>query len=346
MNPETLLQQIDRWLDDDLSDEEHDRLKESLEQVPEAMAFLSNRALLHAMLSKSIAVGSLPCLVTPERGVTGPLPLNSMLQPTRWFAQTWVWASSAMVVCLLSISILFLPNVVASPVDLVQRTLLEYRSAIDRCYTVKVEADGRLGRNRLKGRLGQSDSKLWVRGNSFVQIFDSPGDDLTWGRDRQGSVWFTISGKSAAIFGNGEIPETLEELCDLRTLDVATLLESLLRDYDLQFTDRADRLHTILANPRPGFENPKYGAIEIEIDPQSRLVHRVTMERLKDQSPVATVSFSLEEIQQRDESFYNLRSHLQDGADVLEPGTRFGKRSELLRDFLLKLRQSNVSRIK
>jgi hypothetical protein len=70
------------------------------------------------------------------------------------------------------------------------------------------------------------------------------------------------------------------------------------------------------------------------------------MERLKDQSPVATVSFSLEEIQQRDESFYNLRSHLQDGADVLEPVTRFGKRSELLRDFLQKLRQSNVSRIK
>lgn len=346
MISEVLQRQIDQWLDGDLSSDEQDRLKESLEQIPEAMVFLSDRALLHAMLSKSIAWGPSSSSVVPEPSLPAPLPVGSLPEPNRWYAHTWIWASSATVVCLLLISILFLPSVFASPVDLVQKTLIEYRAPIDRCYTVKVEADARLGRNKLRGRPGQSDSKLWVRDNSFVQIFDSLGDSLVWGRGRQGSVWFTIAGKSAAIFQAGEIPETLEELCDLRTLDITTLLESLLRDYDLRFTGRTDRLRTIFANPRPGVTNSKYGAIEIEIDPQSRLVHRVTLERLKDQRPVATVSFVLEEIQPRDESFYNVRSHLQDDADVMESGTRFGKRSELLREFLLKLRLSNASRIK
>jgi hypothetical protein len=236
-----------------------------------------------------------------------------------------------------------LPNVVASPAELVQRTLAEYRAAIDRCYAVKVEAEGRPLRKRLPGRAVPADSKLWVRGNSFVQFFDSSGDQLVWGRNAQGAVWFTLSGKSAAIFEANEIPDVLQDVCDLRTLDVTTLLESLLRDYDLKYTDREDSNQTILASPRPEVSNSKYGTVEIEIDTRSGLIRRVSLERLRAKRVLVVISFSLEEIQNREDSFYEVRTHLPPNADVLERGTGFGRRSDLLREFLRKLRFPNAT---
>jgi hypothetical protein len=239
---------------------------------------------------------------------------------------------------LLLISLFFLPTVFANPAGLVRKTLAEYRSTIDRCYIVKVEGEGRLRRSRLKGRIVPTDSKLWVRGKSFVQIFDSSDNTLIWGRDEQGSVWFTIAGKSAAVFEADRVPDALQELCDLRTLDMATLLESLLRDYQLEYAERIDGIHTIIANPLAKVSHTKYGTVEIEIDAPSRLVRRVTLDRLKEDRVVAVISFSLDDIQLREATFYDVQTHLAGNADLLGEGSRLGDRLELLKEFLQKLR--------
>ena len=343
MIPDTLRQQIDQWLDGDLPEGERARLKESLEQTPEALEFLSDRALLHTMLAKSAAFDSLTPSAALDYSEVNHSSKKPLVQPRPLLAQPWIWASSATLACLLLISMLLLPNVMASPAELVQKTLADYRTAIDRCYAVKVETEGRTLRKRLPGRAVPADSKLWVRGNSFVQFFDSSGDQLVWGRDAQGTVWFTLSGKSAAIFAANEIPDVLQDVCDLRILDVTTMLESLLRDYDLKYTDREDSNHTILASPRPDLSNSKYGNVEIEIDTRSGLIRRVSLERLRAKRVLAVISFSLEETQNREDSFYELRTHLQPNADALERGIGFGRRSDLLREFLQKLRFPNAT---
>jgi len=343
MIPDSLRQQIDQWLDGDLPEGEQARLKESLEQAPEALEFLSDRALLHTMLSKSAVFDFLPLNAVLDYSEVDHSSKKPLLRPYRSLAQPWIWASSATVACLLLISMLLLPNVVASPAELVQKTLAEYRTPMDRCYAIKVETEGRPLRKRLPGRAVPADSKLWVRGNSFVQFFDSSGDQLVWGRDAQGAVWFTLSGKSAASFEANEIPEVLQDVCDLRTLDVTTLLESLLRDYDLKYTDREDSNHTILASPRAEVSNSKYGTVEIEIDSRSGLIRHVSLERLRAKRVLAVISFSLEETQNREDSFYDVRTHLQRNAEVLKRGSGFGKRSDLLREFLQKLRFPNAT---
>lgn len=346
MIPESLQRQIDRWLDGDLSGEERIFLRESIERTPGALEYLVDRSILHAMLAKSVAFDIPQFAAELDASNRESSPNVSLPRTTTWFTQPWLWVSSVTVVCILLIPMLFSPSVVASPFELVNKTLAEYRGAVDRCYTVNVEPEDRLGRNRFKGKNVSNDSKLWVRGNAFVQIFESPGAPLVWGRDLQGSVWFTIAGRSAAVFRENEIPEILQDLCDLRTLDITTLLESLLRDYDLKYTDRNEDLHTILATRRPGITNSKYGEIEIEIDASSRLIRRVVLERLKDKRAVAVLIFSLDEVGQREASFYSVESHLQSNADVLQPGFQLGKRSELLREFLLNLRSSNTGRNK
>ena len=320
MIPDTLRQQIDQWPDGDLPEGQQARLKESLEQKPEALEFLSDRALLHTMLSKSAVFDFLPLNAALDYSEVDHSSKQPLVQPYRLLAQPWIWASSVTVACLLLISMLLLPNVVAGPTELVQKTLAEYRTEIDRCYAVKVETEGRALRKRLPGRAVPADSKLWVRGDSFVQFFDTSGDQWVWGRDALGAVWFTLSGKSAASFESNEIPDVLQDVCDLRTLDVTTLPESLLRDYDLKYTDREDSNHTILASPRAEVSNSKYGTVEIEIDTRSGLIRRVSLERLRAKRVLAVISFSLEEIQNRADSFYEVRTHLQPNAGVLDEG--------------------------
>jgi hypothetical protein len=343
MTFDTLRKQIDQWLDGDLPESEIAQLKKSLEQTPGALEFLRDRALLHTMLAKAAALDCLPSHSATNDTQLDHSSAKPFLPAKRFFAPPWVWASLATVAYLLLISMLLLPNVVASPAELIQKTLAEYQTTMDRCYAVKVETEGRPLRRRLPGRAVPTDSKLWVRGSRFVQFFDSAGDRLVWGRDAQGAVWFTLSGKSAASFEANEIPDVLQDVCDLRTLDVTTLLESLLRDYDLQFTDRMASKHSILATPRPEVSNSKYGMVEIEIDSRSGLIHRVSLERLRAKRVLAVISFSLEELQKQEDSFYEVRTHLQPNADVLERGTGFGRRSELLREFLQKLRFPNAT---
>jgi len=345
MIPDTLRMQIDQWLDGDLSLAEEALLKEQLETLPEAVEFFSDRALLHSMLSKSALIAFPELDVLLETSVSG-VPADTPLIPARGgIMPTWLWAPFATAICLLLISLFFLPTVFASPAGLVRKTLAEYRSIIDRCYVVKVEGDGRLRRSRLKGRIVPTDSKLWVRGKSFVQIFDSSDKTLMWGRDEQGSVWFTIAGKSAAVFEADRVPDALQELCDLRTLDMTTLLESLLQDYQLEYAENKNGIHTIIAKPIARISNAKYGTVEIEIDARLHLVRRVTLERLNEDRLVAVISFSLDKIQQHETAFYDVRTHLVEDANVLEQGSRFGDRLELLKAFLLKMRSPQTAEI-
>jgi hypothetical protein len=255
-----------------------------------------------------------------------------------------VWASSAAIVCLLLITLFLLPDAIASPAVIVQKTLNAFQTEIDRCYTVKVDAEVPLRRNRLFRRAIPSDSKLWVRGSQFVQTYEDIDEPIAWGRDERGAVWFTVSGETVAVFEANEIPEVLQELCELRCLQLSNLLESLLRDYELEYANGEEGSQVILAKPRSNSPNLKYGVIEVEVELKSLLVRRVTLERMKDSRPVAAISFILEKTEQQQESLYDLQTHSKINSQVWDRGSRPGKRAELLKDFLQKLRNPLISR--
>lgn len=343
MITEGIAQQIDRWLDDDLSDHEQVELRAALECNPEALEYFSNRAILNQLLAKSFS-GRIP---DTQPALDLHKDLDSLPKVAsgrkRFLPSTWVWVSSAAAISLLLFSMAFLPRATASPAELLRKTLVEYRAAMDRCYNVSVELENKPLRGRYARRAVPADSKLWVRGKSFVQIFEAPSGPLIWGRNPNGSIWFTVSGKSAAVFEANEIPEVLRDVCDLRTLDLTTLIESLLSDYDLKYADHENGIHTITAQRRSESGIAKSGTVEIEIQADSQLVRRVTIEKLNDKRPVAVVSFSLDQIQQVQNSFYELENHLQPDSPVYDRSTRFGRRSDLLRDFLQNLRFSQPS---
>jgi hypothetical protein len=313
---------IDQWLDGDMPDADEAALQQALEDDPELLAHVADRALLHGLLREAadsaVAVG----------GRAEPRPR----WPVAWIAVTGV-------ACVILAGVLSLPQATASPVAVVQRALDACRTVLDRRYAVRLEP----APATLQGVSGQPlqprDSTLWARDARFVQALEVSGRPLVWGRDVSGAVWFAVSRQAVAVFDADEIPDTLRELSDLRTLDLETLLVSLLADFDLERTGRTAHTDTIVARPRAGTGPARFGPVELEIDRRTMLVRSVILERRHRDRAVAITRFTLQETASGREAQYEWRSHVDSDAEVRDRGSARGARRGLLTEFLLLLRR-------
>jgi len=325
-----LKQRLDLWLDGELPTEEVALLQKELESSPDGVAFLADRAILNELLVRA----------APTDSIDGESHVQLAPKSRRWFLRTSTWAAAtATIATLFFLSLAMIPQAAARPIEIVQRALAACQALLDRRYTVEIEPNTVLRRKPFRQRTSTPDSTLWVRGAQFVQIFDSPSGKLVWGRDAEGAVWFTVSERAGAIFKAGEVPEQLEEICELRTLDLQRLLENLLSDFELEQSEQERDNYRIEARPKSGRKNSKFGPVELEIERQTSLVRRATLERLNEGRTVAVVSFSLEEVAAQSDSLYEMKTYLQPDAEVLDRSSRRGRRSELLREFMQQIRK-------
>ena len=315
---------IDRWLDGDLPETDEAALGQALENDPDSLALLADRAMLHALLQEA----------TGRVVVAG-----GRIGTRRKFVQPLAWIAAAAAACAVLGGLMSLPQATASPAAVVKQALEACRTLLDRRYAVRIEPAQPGLRNPAGRPLPSRESTLWARDARFVQSLEVSGRTLVWGRDVRGAVWFAVSRRAVAVFEADEIPDPLRELCDLRTLDLETLLASLLADFDLERTGRTASTDTIVARPHPGTGPSKFGPVEIEIDRQSSLVRSVVLERRHREWAVAVARFTLEETASREDVRYEWRTHVDPDAEVRDRGSALGARRELLGEFLRLLRR-------
>lgn len=316
---------VDAWLDGDPSPDDEETLGRALGADPAAVRFLAGRAELHALLRDAAGCRPPPAATT-----------------RRGFGRRLAWGGAALVAGGAGLWLSLPPAADAGAVDAVQRALEANRPAVDRRYAVTVEPS-RAFRAAAARRGVVPAATLWVRGGRFVQITEVAGRSVAWGRDAAGAVWFAPSPDTAALFGAAEVPEALAEVCALRSLDLPTLLETLLDDFALQRVDGGAGTDLIRATPRAGAATP-YRRVEIEIERRSLVVRRARVERSAGWRGGSAVTFTLEEVGAEDDAVYELASHVGAGATVLGRESPRGARAELIRDLLLALRQPEGSR--
>ena len=314
-----LAQRIDRWLDGDLSQQESSGLFDALDQDGSSADYFADRALLHLLLSHAVA--SAP----PAISKSGHRPPFRAIKPIALLACTLL-----VILGILSPWIA-LPTVQASAERMLKKTLVANRPSIDRRYNVRVDFE----------RNWSKPSMLWVRQEQFVQSFETGDRKLVWGKSLSGDIWFTIDGRSVAVFQKDEIPSALEDICDLRTLDLRILLESLLKDYEFQRIERSSDRQKLTAKPKAQLNQAKFKKVEIEIESGSLLVRKVVLDRAFQGRTLATVSFELQQIATQADDFYHWKDYVDNDAEVLAQGTRRRLRTELLREFLQLTRISN-----
>jgi hypothetical protein len=156
---------------------------------------------------------------------------------------------------------------------------------------------------------------------------------VAWGREASGDVWFALSPEQGVRLDADEVGERLALHCELRTLQVESLLRSMLADFDLRREPGTAGGQIIHAQLKAGHSHSRYGAALLEVDAESGVLRRVVLDRVHRGQPAATVAFTLVETSLQPEATYTLAGHLAPGAAVYDRQNEPGKRAPLLARF-------------
>lgn len=240
----------------------------------------------------------------------------------------------SLVVLVVGGSVMWLGQAKASPSALVRQALQAHSARLDRCYRVEIQAES--GRREAAGArlVAQPETLLWTRGDRFWNQIRVGEQSVAWGRDEQGGVWFTLSPDAGARLAQDEVPDSLALACELRSLELESLLRSILADFDLRREPAGGGTDRIHAELKEGRTHPRYRSALLELDSQSHVLRRVVLHRAHNGRAVAAVEFTLVETSLNDDASYTLTGHLTPDAAIYDRQSGRGKRGALINEFL------------
>jgi hypothetical protein len=233
----------------------------------------------------------------------------------------------------------FLGGVYIGPTPVSAETLVRqaqeiHNLPVDRCYLVVSRPEpGAADRFPLLAQ--PRETHLWTRGDRFWMESALPGKRWKWGRDDRHRVWVTRSRDEGVRFEADEVPEGLGVACDVLGLHTETLLDVLLKDFDLRReTSPGTGVHRVHAELKPGHTHPGLESATLEIDAESKVLRHAVLVRAVHGVRVATVTGTLVETCPQSDSRYELEGHLDDGAVIYSRDHQPLRRLPLLLRFL------------
>jgi hypothetical protein len=262
--------------------------------------------------------------------------LDQQLLKMRWLLAT---AAGLMFVAFIGF-ILWPSKAIATPTAMLQQAISAHTAAIDRCYRVEVRADNKWRGAANHGPVSPVETLLWTRGDRFWTHVRVGDQSVAWGRDAQGCVWFTLSPDAGARLDRDEVPEPLALACELRSLQVESMLKSILADFDLRHepTAGSSGIYVIHAELRDGHADSKYHSAVLEMDAQSSVLRRVILHRAHQGRSVGIVSFTFVEASLQEDASYTLAGHVSPDAMIYDRQSSLGKRGRLIAEFLRLIR--------
>jgi hypothetical protein len=216
---------------------------------------------------------------------------------------------------------------------LVQQAQAAHQMPLDRCYLVEVRRDADPVNESVPPTSPPRIIRLWTRGDRIWIESVQPQRRWAWGRDENGNVWMAFGPHRAIRFARDEVPSWLALGCDVLAMRVDTLLNDVLRDFDLRRTADVAGLpmtQVVSATLKPGHQHPSLRQARIEIDGETKVIRRLVLTRTRQGQPFATLTYTLVESRPQDDSKYVLEGHLTVPFDVYTPATNPQKCREIL----------------
>lgn len=189
---------------------------------------------------------------------------------------------------------------------------------VDRSYLVQYAPDpGAWDKSNVLE--GPSETILWTRGDRFWADCAIAGQQLKFGCEQDGTLWFCNSRKKGIRFPTiAACPENISMLCAVNSMTVPALVRDVLTGFDLQTIEpvRAEGARLISARLRSDHEHPLLSAALLEIDVRTGVLSRLVLWIVRDGQPRGTATFTLIDRAQGDDRQYQLESHLDDDAVI------------------------------
>jgi hypothetical protein len=228
----------------------------------------------------------------------------------------------------------------ATAEELVREAKDAHAGPTDRCYAVTAEWEPALFQ-RLKLRPIVRQSRLWTRGDQFWIESGADGATVAWGQDAGGRVWVALNRKQGLVYDPSEVGEPVSRYCNLMSLRVVSTLAEVLDRFEMLRKDGGSPGEPIRieATVRPTFRNrnPRFGSISLTLDPVTKVIRQAVLTRQANGETVATLTFALTDAAPQPDESYDLRGHLDPGAEVFDgadsgrPDRRNRFRDEFLR---------------
>ncbi len=233
-----------------------------------------------------------------------------------WLARGVMAAAAAVLVA----AFLFWPGgkAQASPAEMVARARDAHQDERSREYSLTADPPAALVRRFPRVDFGREIS-LWTRGDRF-RVEPAPGGGV-WGQDEQGNVWFAPTRKFGVWFGKDEIPPAYKEALAVRSVQLPTLLDEVLKDCDVERVPGGDPVETTLE----AFGNGSLRRAEIVIGPAD-VVRRLTLVRRLPGGEDFTLKLMLRAQGEKPADFYRLAGALDAGGERIGPPTPRGAR--------------------
>ena len=152
--------------------------------------------------------------------------------------------------------------------------------------------------------------RLWTQGHRFWVEVDGGERRWVWGRTADGAVWTTLGPRLAVEIGPSELGRPLQYMADLYSLELESLLKTILRRCQLERTSSTATTHVITARPHARRVRWIREAV-IEVDRETKAVRRLVLRRQLPKHAPSTLTCTLVESRAPDESKYGPRGHLQ-----------------------------------
>jgi len=287
------------------------------------------RPLFHAIMARSATAGR-----PASTAASAPPRTTGGARAARFLA-----SAAALAACLL-LGLYLAPAWqahAATAEELVREARAAHRQPLDRCYLVELRASS-LPDESAPLREASRTNRLWTRGDRFWMESANPTARWAWGRDDRGGLWIAAFGGRAGVrLDADEVPRSLDAACDVMSMRPDTLLDDVLRDFDLRREPPAadaPGVRVIDAALKPGHAHPALAAARLELDAETRVIRRLVLHRTRGGQPVATVTYTLVETAPQDDGKYALDGHLLPPAEVYTRDRDPARRRDILRLWL------------
>lgn len=266
-------------------------------------------------------------------------PAKELSRPRRAWRKIAAFAGLAGLAATVLIAVFVLSGTreaTASPAEVVKAARDTAAPNEARCYRVTVNLPARMRESfPLLALDAEAPRTLCTRGNRFV-VEPGFGGKGAWGRDETGRVWAAPTREGAVAFDETELPAPLRTAVKIHELELTSLLDEVLTDFDLAFSEppsRGAETYSITATRRGEAQPFRITSTELVIEKKTKVVRSLTIHRKTLNDGTATIAFALTGTAPRDDAAFTPEGHLNPGAPVYDR-TKLLRRNQLLRQQL------------
>lgn len=265
------------------------------------------------------------------------LPGAGSVPERRISASRWAWVAAAAAASILAAAGFLLAGPERTALAKVETVVREARQAhrlpVDRCYLVEARRDPSLAAEVAPAMPPVRTTRLWTRGDRFWVEPVLPKQRWAWGRDESDRFWIAFGPHVGLSLEADEVPPWLDVYCDQNSLDVDQWLADVLDRFTLTREPPSPDSSTIRVHAEARvtpWQAPAVKTADFEIDPETRVVRRMSVKRVLKGRPFAEVTYTLSETASLDPDQYRVEGHLSTPFEVFNAEHKPERRKDLL----------------